>query len=160
MLWKPREDIGVDVVGSWTVLDVELLVCQLCGPALLDCPEVGCMQMDKRVIVSVHSEIGAPQVMFKHLCYHPFQSQQFQLEGVIVLIISLSSAQAPAAVGNDPFPVHPALETTQPTACIYLEQEGERKVSICQNRVLQKVIFKTSAPLYWVSWTPGPPIDY
>ena len=75
--------------------------------------------MDKWVIVSVHSEIGAPLVRFKRFCYQSFQSQQFQLEGAIVLVISLSWAQALAAVGNDLFPVHPALESTQPTACIY-----------------------------------------
>ena len=85
-LWKPREDISIYTVGFCMVLDVKLVVCQLCGSELLDCPEVSFMQMAKRIIVSVNSENGAK---FKFLCYHSFQSQQLQLEGAVVLIVSI-----------------------------------------------------------------------
>lgn len=89
------------------------------------------MQMDKRVIVSVHSEIGAPQVRFKRFCYHPFQSQQFQLEGAVVLLISLSCDQASAAVHDDPFQsiLHFRQHNPQPPGSLHLHRAGKGEKS-------------------------------
>jgi hypothetical protein len=87
--------------------------------------------MDKRVIVIVNCVIGAPQVWFKHLCYRQFQSQQFQLEGAVVLVISLSWYQASAAVRDEPFQsiLNFRQHNRQPPGSLHLHRAGKEQKS-------------------------------